>query len=563
MKSIKKFIAAAVMVITIFAGAGCDKFDNLLDNPNLPTTGAGDPNLYLNQVILSFNGFHRAASDVTSPLVRQETMFGPTYFNAYSANSFDGIWSTAYTSIFKTANTLVPLAEESGLYIHSGIAKVLKAFTMFTLVDLFGDVPYSEANLGVDNLNPGQDTGEEVYAAALSLLDSAIATLQQPAAAAPTNDVYYGGSAAKWIALAKTLKLRAYVQTRLVDNSVAGKINALLAEGGLVDDASEDFEFQYGTKAAAPDSRDGRYVGNYGTDNGAGAYLGTYALWVLAREKGFMDPRTRYYFYRQSTNPTDYTDPRLPDQTTLQFALACYFRAFPPNYPPTAPYCIIPGGWWGRDHGNNEGTGPDLLVKTTWGVYPAGGALDYDQNKSVGQSPSREQGAKGAGIEPIWQSAFTYFLEAEAALTLGTTGDPAALLEKGIRESFAKVAAFPESIGYSPTADTAYLITPYKVDSYVNYVLARYRAASAEDKLNIIMKEYYIATWGNGLEPYNSYRRTAKPDNFQPAIINDPGLFIRSFFYPAVYVNFNQNVTQKEATNVKVFWDTNPDNLYH
>ncbi len=87
------------------------------------------------------------------------------------------MWTTAYTSIFKTANTLVPLAEEKGLYIHSGIAKVLKAFTAFTLVDMFGDVPYSQANLGVENLNPSQDPGANIYASALSLLDSAITTL--------------------------------------------------------------------------------------------------------------------------------------------------------------------------------------------------------------------------------------------------------------------------------------------------------------------------------------------------------------------------------------------------
>ena len=34
-------------------------------------------------------------------------------------------------------------------------------------------------------------------------------------------------------------------------------------------------------------------------------------------------------------------------------------------------------------------------------------------------------------------------------------------------------------------------------------------------KLNIIMKEYYIALWGNGVDAINNYRRTGKPDNMQ------------------------------------------------
>ncbi len=219
---IQKHILSLSLVAVMMAGFGCskmnDRFDGLLTNPNLPSPAAADVNLYLNQALLSFQNFHRNVSDLTGPLVRQETMFGPTYFNAYSANSFDGVWSTAYTSIIKTTNTLIPLAEEKELYVHSGIAKVLKAFTLLTLVDLFGDVPYSEANLGVENLNPNQDAGPAIYEQGLLLLDSAIVTLQKTAKAKPSNDIYYGGSAASWITLAKTLKLRAYVQTRLVDN---------------------------------------------------------------------------------------------------------------------------------------------------------------------------------------------------------------------------------------------------------------------------------------------------------------------------------------------------------
>ncbi|MGC4036954.1 MAG: SusD/RagB family nutrient-binding outer membrane lipoprotein [Chitinophagaceae bacterium] len=563
-----KKLIISLTILSVIVSSGCkkidDKFDSLLTDPNQASLDAGDVDLYLNNTILKFKDFHRDASNLMDPLVRQETMFGPTYFNAYGPTSFDGVWTTAYTSVFKTANTLIPIAEEKGQYIHSGIAKVLKAFTMFTLVDMFGDVPYSEANLGVENTNPKADKGQDVYAAAIALLDDAITTLGKSTTSSPTNDIFYGGNAAKWVTLAKTLKLRAYVQTRLVDASAKDKINALIADGNLVNSSANDFVFKYGSKPSAPDSRDPRYVNNYGTDNGTSSYLGTYAMWVCTQEKGFMDPRTRYYFYRQILRPTDFSDSRLSDQTKLQFALACFYRAMPPQYPPTSPYCILPGGWWGRDHGNNEGNGPDELVKSTWGVYPAAGALDYNQNISVGQSSGREVGAKGLGMEPIFLSSFNYFLQAESALTLGTTGDAEALLVKGITESMAKVRAFPGSINYGPTSDTTYLMTDTKINKYINYVKSQYEAAASNDaKLNIIEKEFYIASWGNGIEPYNTYRRTAKPDNFQLTIIQDPGNFIRSFFYPAVYVNLNKNVTQKQVTNVKVFWDTNPDNLYH
>jgi len=561
MKITKIFITASF----VLSLASCKKFnDNLdgqLNNPGAASTDAADADLYLNNLELGFKGFYQSASDLGDPLIRQEIMYGPTYFNAYTPSSFDGIWSTAYTSVFKTANTMIPLAAGKGLYVHSGIAKVLKAYTMIAMVDLFGDIPYTQANLGVANTNPSADKGRLVYDSALALLDAAISDLGKTALALPANDLFYSGSAKKWITLAKTMKLKAYVQTRLVDASVATKITALVTENDLVNASSQDFAFAFSTKNQAPDSRHPHYVTNYGTDNGAGDYIGTHFLWMMADEKGFQDPRARYYFYRQVDNV--YTDARTADQTTRQFAIPCLYRTSP--YAAGVPYCLVDTGYLGRDHGNNEGIGPDNGLRTTWGVYPAGGEFDANQNKAVGQSSTRAVGAKGAGIFPIWLSSYTYFLKAEAALALSTPGDAQALLLSGVTESFNKVSGFATSIGYSlPATDTGNYITAYNRQKYLNRVQTLYQNATTTDaKLNVLMKEYYIAAWGNGLEADNNYRRTGKPDNLQRTLLPNEGDFIRSFFYPSVYVDFNKNAVQKTVTKTKVFWDNNPDSFIH
>lgn len=66
---------------------------------------------------------------------------------------------------------------------------------------------------------------------------------------------------------------------------------------------------------------------------------------------------------------------------------------------------------------------------------------------------------------------------------------------------------------------------------------------------------------GNGIEAYNTYRRTGKPDNIQPAVeLNDPGIFVRSHWYPGASANNNQNITQKDNVETPVFWDNNPAN---
>jgi hypothetical protein len=225
----------------------------------------------------------------------------------------------------------------------------------------------------------------------------------------------------------------------------------------------------------------------------------------------------------------------------------------------------VDNGYWGRDHGNSEGIGPDNSLRTTWGVYPAGGAFDANQNTAVGQSSKRVSGAGGNGINPIWLSSFTNFLKAEAALILGTPGDPQVLLLAGVDASLNKVANFPASIGYSiPTADTTLVMTSLTQQKYKGIVQNLYQNASTTDaKLNVIEKEYYLAAWGNGIEPYNNYRRTGKPDNMQPMLGNSPGLFIRTYFYASVYVNYNKNAVQKTVTNIKAFWDTNPDNFVY
>ncbi len=121
--------------------------------------------------------------------------------------------------------------------------------------------------------------------------------------------------------------------------------------------------------------------------------------------------------------------------------------------------------------------------------------------------------------------------------------------------------AFPATVGV--TIPSSRVPDAAAIQAYVDKVLELYDAAATNaDKLNVVMKEYYIALWGNGIEAYNNYRRTGMPSNLQPNLNPAPGPFLRSLFYPATFTERNSNVTQKSATNVKVFWDNNPDNLF-
>jgi hypothetical protein len=554
-----------LILIAIMSFISCDKtLDRLLTNPNGPSPDQADANLYLNQAELSFASFFNTASSFGMELSRMIVMYGPRYDNAYTPQSYDGIWNTAYTGVIKHCNALIPIADAQKRYVHVGMAKIMKAYTFMTLVDMFGDVPFTEANLGVDNLNPKTDPGATVYAGAIALLDEAIVDLAKASAATPgSQDLFYGGSATRWITAAKTLRLRALMNTRLVDASAKTKIEAILNAGDIIDADNKDWEFKYSKKGANPNSRHPRYNGNH-SSTGSGDYIGTHFMWALAVEKGTgdanNDPRTRYYLYRQRTNYADV------NENTIN----CYGQAYPGHYatglnnPYTGttydmPFCLLIPGFWGRDHGDDSGIPPDGQYRTTVGVYPFGGRFDNNQGANV----AVDFGGLGAGIQPLWQSSFTEFLRAEYELMLNNnTANARTRLENGMRKSINKVINFPTAIGYPETIPTTRIPDAARIDGYVNKVLTAYdNAATTQDRLNIIMKEYYLALWGNGVDAYNMYRRTNKPEYLQYVVGEpNPGSFINSHLYPSVFVNRNLNAAQKANVGAQVFWDNNPPN---
>jgi len=107
-------------------------------------------------------------------------------------------------------------------------------------------------------------------------------------------------------------------------------------------------------------------------------------------------------------------------------------------------------------------------------------------------------------------------------------------------------------------ASQDYIPTQQDIDDYLTEVGTLYDDATTDDeRLEVVVKEYYIALFGNGVEVYNLVKRTGMPSNLQPALLADPGDFPRTFNYPANCVNLNSSIDQKPHT-VQVFWDTNP-----
>jgi len=580
MKMLNK-LSIFLLIALAWGISSCDqtKLTSLLDNPNTVTPDNASINDLYNKIQIDFDNFMTSNGGFTFPATmarERHTTAGFTYNDFFGPSDFNFTWRVAYSGIFPDVQLVIDLAAEKGLDVHAGTVKIIKAYVMLTLVDIFGNVPFSEAGQGTDVISPVDDPGDQVYAAAGALLDEAIAQLSGTTAAPPRTDIFYGGDVSKWITLAKTMKLKIALTTRLVNSKAKDEINAVVSGGDLIDEASEDFQFQYSTNRVNPDARSPHYAEHYESDDGG--YMANYFMWLLQGEKldadenPVKDPRIRFYFYRQVSDALNqdlntysciFSD--LPDQSMK-----------PQHYidiDPRMPYCALEDGYSGRDHLNGSGIPPDGPIRTVWGLYPAGGK--FDDNSFSGVQNSGTDGGLGAGIDPLLLSSFVDFMRAEAALTLGTNDDPRAMLESGINASMAKVFSFKSLVagdlarvltdpvtGEQRTVEESFVPSDSTVQAYVDFVLNEYdNAANDDEKLNIIMKEYLIALWGNGIEAYNNYRRTGKPDKIQPTLEPASGAFARSAFLPAVHVDFNANATQKAVTD-KVFWDDGSATVY-
>lgn len=523
-----KYLFSVVTVCILVLTTSCETTNlDVNVNPNELSPDSADPSLVLNTIQAGFIGQSFGLHANTRGVMREVNMFD-TYASNTPSTALNGAWaSTFQTSVNR--QLLETLNNTQNLANHLGVAQVLEAFSYVNLVDYIGTAPYSEA-VDPNIANPSFDSGKDIYDNMYLLLDKGIANLKV-GGQIKFQDLFFDGDLNKWIKMANTLKIRMYVQSKLVNTpNAASAINSIISSGNYIKNTQDDFFAQFGTNNDNPDIRHPDYVFAY--DTGVGQlYMSNEFMDLLLNDKTIEDPRLKHYIFRQTL-----ADPVNTPSNTI---LPCEGNA-------AFTLCYVGQGYWGRMHGDSEGIPNDGNLKATFGAYPAGGAFDDGTNNTATLSASD---LGGAGIYPVITSSFTNFLLAEASLPapvgLGINGSTTAYLEAGIRDSFARVA----SVSGQPIANA---------DAYVNEVLNNYAGATTDQqRLNIIIKEFFIASWGNSVESYNAYRRTGLPDLGGSPIPNTD--FPRNYLIPDSELNTNDNPNLEQITRTtQVFWDTNP-----
>ena len=303
-----------------------------------------------------------SASDFTT--YKQTTDFG------------DHVFQDAYHNL-NDYNYVEQQAKVQTNYFFTAAAKIMKAYNFQVLVDLYNNVPYSEAFNGTTIIHPKYDDAKTIYEDLIKQCDTAVGLMKRSdATASATSDVLFGGNTAKWRRFGNTLKLRILMrQTQMAGRTayIQAEMAKIVAEGsGFLGDG-EDAGVNPGYLNSSG-KQNPFYASNY---NVSGTYIND-----LYRANQYS-----INFYKNNN------DPRL----TLVYA----------GTPSDATK------YQGNSIGQISG-----LVGSNSSVFGPGVVKSFAQSAI------------------IMLASESYFLQAEAVLRGYMTGNAQTLYQKGVTESF-------------------------------------------------------------------------------------------------------------------------------
>ena len=175
MKTIKNtsyryYVAALMMMMSV---TSCQEFLDINDDPNFAAQASNV------QLMPAAQGSYVLA--LSSMIERASATMVQHYINGrfdnwgFNGSSYDNQWQTIYAGALTDFAVIIDQAEANGELHYAGAAKIQKAYIYSVLVDLFGDVPFSEAN--GSEINPKVDMGSEIYPQIIALIDEGITDL--------------------------------------------------------------------------------------------------------------------------------------------------------------------------------------------------------------------------------------------------------------------------------------------------------------------------------------------------------------------------------------------------
>ncbi len=502
-----KFLPYILLAFLVFGGSSCeDSFLNINTNPNaLPTAS---PNFVftnaLNQAVANMVTPNEMGSYFSGQWTQSNGYILSTTIFSYNFTNGDFNYWDGYYDNLNDYQYVIDNADADGKKFLKGPAKVMKALLFQQLVDMYGNIPYSDALKGVGSLAPKFDDQKAVYEGLITSLDEALVDIKANtfSSAFTSSDIIFKGNTTKWAKFANSLKMRILMRQARIsgrDAYIKAEINKIVTEGS------------------------GFITGEEVGSGGAGFYTAS---------AGKLNPVYERWGY-SATNAKQALNnyPRLTDYLVKScLASNDTFRL--------KRYGYAPGG-----EGTTAGLSSKSEIAANYVGVPFGNSGGFLPAICCAIGPSLI--VKGVFDKPfIWMTAAeVQFSLAEAKERYGAgitlTGDAKTYFDAGMTESFRVLGA-----GVANSAKFA----------GVN----NYDYTASTNKLQAIATQKWLALCNyNGLEAWSEYRRTGFPVTPQSVQITDTKRPVR-FFYPNTEFGSNSNTpkqTLDEVFTSRLFWD--------
>ena len=534
----------SMLIAAILLAHGCtDDFKEMNTDPTLLSEELVTPEYLLSAV--QYRSSSAEGADARLGAVDVGNFAGMTVRvdNAPFVDHFDdGAWIANYTRLSNNLAAIIRKTKDKPELVNKkAIARIMKVWVNAQTTDIYGDMPYSEANKSPEEAiaSPKYDTQESIYLDFFKELKEAVAELDETKESYGNADLYYGGDVSKWKKFGNSLRLRLALRVRYVDPQLATQNMSDLQESDLIttrdDDAviftADDIEAHrnggYNRIKNGPDPADRQ---QYVAHQLVGKAL-LDALVGTSNPSNPLDPRTKVI-----------ADSATLDGTTLS--------------PPHAPFGYRAQPLLGTVPVENKypyGSGSTSLFSLFWYV------------------PVIEQ--------PILRSSEVYFALSEAALFNLRSGDADAYFKKGIQASIQEVKDLYDN-GLAKMPEVLELVygAGFDTESFLDYKEMKQSEIDAflaspattltgtnEEKLEQIINQKMIALYPNELEGWSEWRRTGYPRVLIASNEQNGGVPFRRKHYPNTEglinsVNYKEALGRMGGTDdlkKRVWWDAN------
>ncbi|OFX87436.1 MAG: hypothetical protein A2W99_07295 [Bacteroidetes bacterium GWF2_33_16] len=234
-----------ILILVLLAGMfSCELPDNT--NPKEPAI-VPETALFTNAQIAVINQINEMnqnlnISRLLAQYNAQTTYYGESQWNFYDRGLPDAMWEELYRDVlvdFKEARQLIsennatPQANKDAQLAQIDVLEVL---AYHVLVDVNGDVPYTDALNGRDNPTPAYDDAADIYYDLIDRLTADAAVFAIGEGGFTNVDVLYFGDMDLWFKFANSLKLR--LAMRIADYDAASSQS--FAEEAITDGVFAD-----------------------------------------------------------------------------------------------------------------------------------------------------------------------------------------------------------------------------------------------------------------------------------------------------------------------------------